>query len=48
MQGSVRIKTDPPDLREIREAISTVKNNNAPGVDNITAEILKVDAETFG
>jgi hypothetical protein len=43
---SGRVKSDPPDRRQLREAISTLKNDKAPRVDNITAEVLKADTET--
>ena len=41
------IETDPPSIKdEIRNAIRDMKSGKAPGVDNITAELLKADIET--
>ena len=37
------INTDPPSTAEVRSAIKALKNNKAPGLDNITAEMLKAD-----
>jgi hypothetical protein len=31
----------PPTLEEVKEQIKTIKNNRAPGVDNITGEMIK-------
>lgn len=38
---------DPPSIREIAKAINTLKNNKAPGADNISSELLKVDANAI-
>lgn len=35
-----------PTLEEIKDALKTLKNGKAPGKDNITAELLKVDLDT--
>ena len=40
------IETGPPTVDEIRIALKETKSGKAPGVDNITAEILKTDMET--
>jgi len=40
------IETGPPTVDEIRKALKETKSGKAPGVDNITAEILKTDMET--
>ena len=42
----IEIETGPPTKDEIRRALKEMKNGKAPGVDNITAEILKTDTET--
>jgi hypothetical protein len=31
----------PPPTLEVKEQINTIKNNRAPGVDNITGEMIK-------
>lgn len=36
---------NPPTRREIANAISRLKNNKAPGLDNISSELLKVDSD---
>jgi endonuclease/exonuclease/phosphatase family metal-dependent hydrolase len=41
----LEIPTDPPSLQEIQEAVKALKNRKAPGVDQITAEMLKADVE---
>ena len=40
------IETGPLTVDEIRKALKETKSGKAPGVDNITAEILKTDMET--
>lgn len=42
-----RFNTAPPSRREIAAAIKQLKNNKAPGADNIASEMLKVDAESL-
>jgi endonuclease/exonuclease/phosphatase family metal-dependent hydrolase len=42
---SLNIRTAPPTRTEIRNAIKALKNGKAAGIDNITAEVLKVDVE---
>ena len=37
------IDCSPPTQNEILKAIKSLKNNKAPGIDNITAEVLKTD-----
>ena len=37
------IDCSPPTKNEILKAIKSLKNNKAPGIDNITAEVLKTD-----
>ena len=39
------ITTDEPTLGEVREAIKRLQNGKAPGIDTITAELLKADIE---
>ena len=41
-----QINTDPPTKDEIKKAIKAMKSGKAPGIDNINAELLKVDIET--
>lgn len=41
-----RIETGPVDTHEIKNAIKKLKNNKAPGIDNITSELLKADIDT--
>ena len=40
------IETGSPTVDKIRIALKETKSGKAPGVDNITAEILKTDMET--
>jgi len=42
----LEIDVTPPTKDEIRCTIKTIKNGKAPGIDNITAELLKADIET--
>ena len=39
----LNIDCSPPTKNEILKAIKSLKNNKAPGIDNITAEVLKTD-----
>lgn len=39
------INIDPPTIREIVMAIKTLKNNKAPGGDNLNAELFKAEPE---
>ena len=39
------IAVDEPTLGEVKDAITKLKNGKAPGIDNITVELLKVDIE---
>ena len=40
------LNCEPPTLEEIKKAIDYLKNNKSAGPDDITAELLKADAET--
>lgn len=40
------IDTEPPTEEEIKRVVQTLKNGKAPGIDQITAELLKVDTES--
>ena len=40
------IDVTPPTKEEIRLALRNIKNRKAPGIDNISAELLKADLET--
>lgn len=39
--------SNPPTRREIADAIKRLKNNKAPGLDNIASELLKVDTDSI-
>lgn len=39
------INTSEPSREEIRKAIGNLKNGEAPGIDNIPAELLKADID---
>lgn len=39
------IKTEPPSMGEIIEAINKLKKDKAPGIDEITGDLLKVDIQ---
>ena len=41
----LNISTDVPTRREIIEAVNSLKNRNAPGHDNLNAELFKADPE---
>lgn len=41
--NTLNIRITPPSLAEVTKAISSLKNNKAPGVDNIEGEMLKAD-----
>lgn len=43
--GARRFNEDPPNVTEIKAAIKLLKDGKAPGADNISAELLKVDIE---
>lgn len=40
-----RVNTAAPSVREIEEAILSMKDNKAPGIDQITSEMLKSDSK---
>lgn len=40
------IDTEPPTEEEIKRVVQTLKNGKAPGINQITAELLKVDTES--
>ena len=42
----LNIDTGPPTIQEIKLALREMKSGKAPGIDNITTEILKADIET--
>jgi len=46
-EHDLQIDTNPPTLQEVRKAIKSLKNGKAPGIDMVTAEMLKAeDKET--
>ena len=45
-EGERDIDTEPPIEKEIKRVVQTLKNGKAPGIDQITAELLKVDTES--
>ena len=45
-QPELDINIEPPTKEEIVIAIKSLKNNKAPGLDNLNAELLKSDTET--
>ena len=45
-EGELDIDTEPPTEKEIKRVVQTLKNGKAPGIDQITAELLKVDTES--
>ena len=42
-EGELDINTEPLTEEEIKRVVHTLKNGKAPGIDQITAELLKVD-----
>ena len=44
-ESDIEIDLDPPTLQEVKAAIKSMKNDKAPGVDGVTAEMLKIDEE---
>ena len=40
------INTEPPTIDEVRSIIKDLKNGKAPGIDNITSELLRADPDT--
>jgi hypothetical protein len=45
-QRELRINTEVPSKLEILQAINSLKNGKAPGVDRIPPEVLKADPNT--
>ena len=45
-EGELDIDTEPPTEKEIKRVVQTLKNGKAPGIDQITAELMKVDTES--
>ncbi|EDO29251.1 predicted protein, partial [Nematostella vectensis] len=39
------ISVNEPTFGEVKDTITTLKNGKSPGIDNITAELLKADPE---
>ncbi|CAG2201722.1 unnamed protein product [Mytilus edulis] len=39
----LEIDTDPPSKQEIQKAIKSLKNKKAPGIDQLNAELFKID-----
>ena len=46
MGGELNINVEEISINEIKSALKLLKNRKSPGVDEITAEVLKVDTET--
>jgi len=42
---SLDINTEPPDVAEVKKAIKSLKNEKSPGMDQIHAEMLKVEEQ---
>ena len=42
-EGEMDIDTKPPTEKGIKKVVQTLKNGKAPGIDQITAELLKLD-----
>lgn len=41
------LSIEPPTKEEIRRAIRKLKNNKAPGIDNIPGELIKYEGEVL-
>ena len=44
-EAKEKIPDTEPTLGEVKEAVKKLKSGKAPGIDNITAELLKTDIE---
>jgi hypothetical protein len=40
------VNTEPPSIEELIVAINSLKNDKTPGIDQISGDLLKVDAHT--